>query len=80
MQREIMHIIKEWKKEAHVDSLIQVSVFAGFKDVIKICTDKPGWLIGRGGTLYDHYLEKLKKVNPHLQRIEFIETDSFYIK
>ena len=80
MQREILHIIKEWKKEARVDSVIQISAFAGSKDVIKICTDKPGFMIGFHGTLHDHYLEKLKKVNPRLQRIEFIETDSFYIK
>lgn len=80
MQREILHIIREWKKEARVDGIIQVSAFAGSKDVIKICTDKPGWFIGMHGTSYDYYLEKLKKVNPRLKSIEFIETDSFYIK
>ena len=80
MQREILHIIREWKKEARVDGIIQVSAFAGSKDAIKICTDKPGYMIGFHGTLHDCYLEKLKKVNPRLRRIEFIETDSFYIK
>lgn len=80
MQREILHIIREWKKETRVDGIIQVSAFAGSKDVIKICTDNPGYMIGFHGTLHDCYLEKLKKVNPRLRRIEFIETDSFYIK
>ena len=57
MQKEVMHIIKEWKKEAGVDSLIQVSAFAGSKDVIKICTDAPGRMIGFHGVLQYEYLE-----------------------
>lgn len=80
MQREVMHVIKEWKNEAHVDEIIQVSVFSSFKDTIKICTNKPGYLIGKGGSTYEKYFSKLKEVNPNLKQIEFIETDSWYIK
>lgn len=80
MKKDISTIIKEWKNEAGVKSIIMVSAFADFKDTIKICTDKPGLMIGKGGELVDKYRDKLKKVNPKLETIEFLETDSWYIK
>ena len=46
----------------------------------KVCTDKPGFMIGKGGSLLDKYKKKLKEYNPSLENIEFIETDSWYIK
>ena len=37
-------------------------------------------MIGKGGVLVDKYKEKLKHYNHKLERIEFVETDSWYIK
>ena len=80
MIKEISKIIKEWKDEAKVNGIILVSVYSNLRDTIKICTDRPGIMIGYGGMLVDKYKEKLKEINPKLERIEFVETDSWYIK
>ena len=80
MRKEIINIIKEWKEEAGVNSIILVSAFPSFKETIKICTDKPGLMIGYKGELVNKYREKLKKINPNLEKIEFVETDSWFIK
>ena len=80
MRKEIANIIKEWKDEAGVNGIIMVSVFSSFRETIKICTDKPGLMIGYRGELVNKYKEKLKEVNPKLEKIEFVETDSWYIK
>lgn len=80
MRKEISNIIKEWKEEAGVKSMILVSEFADFRDTIKICTDRPGVMIGKGGELVDKYKEKLKAFNPKLEKIEFVVTDSWYIR
>ena len=80
MREEISSIFKEWKKEAGVKGVILLGVFPELKDTIKVCTDKPGFMIGNGGVLVDKYKQKLKQYNPKLDRIEFVETDSWYIK
>lgn len=80
MRKEISSIFKEWKKEAGVKGVIFLGVFPGLRDTIKVCTDKPGFMIGKGGSLLDKYKKKLKEYNPSLENIEFIETDSWYIK
>lgn len=80
MKREISGIIKEWKDEAGVKGNIMLSIYSDFRDTIKICTDKPGLMIGKGGELINKYKERLKEFNPNLKHIEFIETDSWYIK
>lgn len=80
MRKEISNIFKEWKQEAGVKGIILLGVFPGSRDTIKVCTDKPGFMIGRGGVLVDKYKQKLKQYNPKLDRIEFVETDSWYIK
>lgn len=80
MRKEISNIIKEWKDEAKVKGVVLVGVYADFKDTIKICTDSPGLMIGKGGELVDKYKEKLKEFNPKLEHIEFVETDSWYIR
>lgn len=80
MRKEISNIFKEWKQEAGVKGIILLGVFPGSRDTIKVCTDKPGFMIGRGGVLVDKYEQKLKQYNPKLDRIEFVETDSWYIK
>ena len=80
MKKEIINIIKEWKQEAGVNSIILVSASSGFNETIKICTDKPGLMIGYKGDLVNKYREKFKKINPNLVKIEFVETDSWFIK
>lgn len=80
MRKDISSIIKEWKDEAGVKSIILISGYPSFGKTFKICTDKPGYMIGKGGELYNKYKEKFKKINPTLECIEFVETDSWYIK
>ncbi len=80
MMRSISTIIKEWKDEAGVKDIILVSVSSSCTRTIKICTSRPGPMIGLGGELFDKYKAKLKVVNQNLEHIEFIETDSWYIK
>ena len=80
MRKEISNIIKEWKYEANVKGVVLVGVYADFRDTIRICTDKPGLMIGKGGELFDKYKKKLKEFNQNLEHIEFVETDSWYIR
>lgn len=80
MRKETSNIIKEWKDEAGVKGIILVGAFPEIRDTIRICTDRPGLMIGLGGELANKYRDKLKKVCPSLQRIEFVETDKWYIK
>ena len=80
MKKDISNIIKKWKDEANVKGVILVSVYADFRDTIKICTDRPGVMIGKNGELVDKYKKKLKEFNPNLEHIEFVETDSWYIR
>ena len=37
-------------------------------------------MIGKGGELFDKYKKKLKEFNQNLEHIEFVETDSWYIR
>lgn len=80
MRKEISSIIKEWKDEAGVKGLVLVSKYSNFSETLRICTDKPGLMVGKGGELIQKYKEKLKEVNSYLEYIEFVETDSWYIK
>ena len=80
MRKEISNIIKEWKEEAGVKGIILVGVYPDFRDTIKICTDRPGFMIGKGGELVDKYKERIKEFNPKLEKIEFVETDSWFVK
>ena len=80
MRREISSIIKEWKEEARVKGIVMVSPYSDTRDTIEIYTDKPGYMIGYRGNLYDKYKEKLKAYNPHLEHITIKETDSWYIR
>ena len=80
MRKDVSNIIKEWKDEAGVKGIVLVSVYSSFRDTIKICTDRPGAMIGKGGELFDKYKKKLKELNPNLEHIEFVETDSWYIR
>lgn len=78
--REIQKIIKEWKDEAGVKNVIQISKYLINGDTLKICTDLPGFMIGKRGELVDKYRKRLQEIEPHIQHIEFIEVDRWYIK
>ena len=80
MDRRISNIIKEWKIEARVDGVILVSAFPTSRETMIICTDAPGRLIGKAGTTYEKYKAKIREVAPHVRNVQFIETDSWYIK
>lgn len=79
MLRSYSEIFKKWKKEAGVRGPILIGAFPNLRDTIKICTDRPGALIGKGGERYEKYKKKLQELNPKLKEILFIETDSYYI-
>lgn len=80
MKKEIAAIIKEWKEEAHVSGIITVSKDSGTRKTIIICTNAPEFMIGYNEGLLNKYKEKLKVINPKLQNIEFVDTDTWYIK
>lgn len=80
MRKEISNIIKEWKDKANVNGVILVGAYPEYRDTIKICTDKPGLMIGKSGDLLGEYMKKLKTVCPNLKNIEFIETDRWFIR
>lgn len=51
-------LIEEWCKEAGVTSPVGYYINLGGR-TITIYTDRPGWLIGKGGCLVDKYTERL---------------------
>lgn len=73
-------IFKEWKDEAGVKDTILISAYPSIREEIKICTSKPGPMIGKGGELLEKYKAKLKELNPKLKGIIFVETDPYYIR
>ena len=80
MKRNLTKIIKEWKDEAGVKGIIQINALSTVRDSLTICTDRPGFMIGKGGFLIDKYKEKIQKEYPNIKKIEFVETDSWYIR
>ena len=80
MKRNLTKIIKEWKDEAGVKGIIQINAYPTSKNTLIICTDRPGIMIGRGGCLIDKYREKIQKEYPDIKKIEFVETDRWYIR
>ena len=80
MRRNLTKIIKEWKDEAGVKGIIQINACPTVRDRLTICTDRPGFMIGKGGCLIDKYREKIQNEYPNIKKIEFVETDSWYIR
>ena len=80
MTREITDIIKMWKAEAHVDGVILVGAYPTIRKTLQICTHRPGSMIGKGGSMYYKYLNKIQRICPTIEKIEFIETDKWYIR
>lgn len=80
MTKEISAIIKAWKDEAGVTGIIQVGMHYYKDGKLKICTNKPGLMIGFRGELVNKYTELLNKADRYIKGIEFVETDSWYIR
>ena len=80
MKHRLTQIIKEWKDEAGVKGIIQISALPTVRSTLTICTDRPGLMIGKGGCLVDKYREKIQKEYPNIKEIKFVETDSWYIR
>lgn len=58
MERKLTKLIKQWKDEAGVKGIIQINAYPTVKDTLTICTDRPGFMIGKGGCLIEKYKEK----------------------
>lgn len=80
MKRNLTKIIKEWKDEAGVKGIIQINALSTVRDTLTICTDRPGFMIGKGGCLIDKYREKIQNEYSNIKEIKFVETDSWYIR
>lgn len=80
MTKEISAIIKQWKDEAGVTGIVLVGMHYYKTGKLKICTNQPGLMIGLHGELVKKYTEKLNKVDRYIKEIEFVETDSWYIR
>ncbi len=80
MTREISELIKQWKDEAGVTGVVQVGMHYYKDGKLKICTSRPGLMIGYRGELVAKYKEKLNKIDRYIKEIEFVETDSWYIR
>ena len=80
MERRLTEIIKEWKDEAGVKGIIKISAVPTVRDTLIICTDRPGYMIGKEGCLVDKYREKIQKEFPRINGINFVETNSWYIR
>ena len=80
MKYRLTELIKQWKDEAGVKGIIQINAYPTARGMLTICTDRPGIMIGRGGCLIDKYREKIQKEYPNIKKIEFVETDNWYIR
>ena len=80
MERRLTEIIKQWKDEAGVKGIVQIGAFHTVRHKLIICTDRSGFMIGKGGYLVYKYKEKIQKEYPNIKEIKFVETDSWYIR
>lgn len=68
-------IIERWADESGVHSPIIVGVFPGYRNVLKICTDRPGLMIGHHGKIISKYHDIIKKDFDRVELVEIVETD-----
>ena len=80
MTKEISKLIKQWKDEAGVDGIVLVGMHYYKDGKLKICTNRPGLMIGYKGELVYKYTELLNKADKYIKGVEFVETDSWYIR
>lgn len=80
--RNITKIIKQWKDEAglNLNDIILVSACPSVREELKICTNKPGYMIGREGCLFKKYEKLIKENYKNINKISFVETYSWYIR
>ena len=70
-------IIKEWRIEAKVETPVLYKYDSG-KDILTICTSRPGYMIGYHGKIIEKYREKLNKAyaTRQVKEIKFIEVEN----
>lgn len=73
---ELMHnkhkeLIEKWCKESGVTT--PVGYYNNHSGTIKIYTDRPGWLIGKGGENVNKFKDELEKEFNMKYNVEFIE-------
>ena len=78
----IRDIIKAWKDEAGLDSkdIILLSAFPNSRETLEIYTGKPGYMIGKGGCLWQKYKQIILEKCPNIKKIKLVETDCWYIR
>ena len=69
-------IIKEWRIEAKVETPVLYK-YDSRKQILTLCTSRPGYMIGYHGQLIEKYREKLNKtyVTRQVKEIKFIEVE-----
>lgn len=70
--KKIQEIIRQWKQECGITHTI---LFRYSCNVLKICTDKPGIMVGFHGSMVYKYTEIFKGYDKNFEKIEFIETN-----
>ena len=68
MKRKLTELIKQWKEEAGVKEIIQINACPTVRSTLTICTDRPGFMIGKGGCLIDKYREKIQNKYPNIKQ------------
>lgn len=72
INRGVHKKLKEWKAEAKNTHLC---VYKGEKDNLIIYTDRPGYMIGRAGTLVEKYRKAIEAESfGTIKNILFVET------
>lgn len=81
MERKILKVLKEWKKEAGVKYPCLFK-YIGSENKIIIYTSRPGFFIGYHGELVDKYKKKINdilRMKKEEITINFVETASYTI-
>lgn len=76
ISRGVHNVLKEWKAEAKNTHLC---VYAANDGVLTIYTDRPGCLIGRGGSTVAKYRERIKEESfGTIHDVKFVETQGIF--
>ena len=70
--KKIQKIVRQWKQECGITHTV---LFRYNGQVLKICTDRPGIMIGFHGYTVYKYTEIFKSYDRDFEKIEFIETN-----
>lgn len=63
---DVIEVVRRWCEEAHVDIkrvMFKIDKSNKNLDIIKIYTDRPGYLIGKAGSILDKYRKKMLEVD-----------------